>query len=284
MNLYDEVLDSTEMKDRFIAWLKSRENYKMVSLPSVDIVTFSFPQPQAATSTSQSSIKGFIHWRKIRQNAVLGYFLDDDGHWKVQLQPIPGRYWHHALIKDLLAESSLLPDDQNEKFVRVDYMGSSSKFQSRAASSSSSQSQSSTSNYFTMLPVQPSGEFSDRNSSSSSVVRSRSWFFRTRTLLSDARDVVLGLFRNREPHRSIALPSVDTVSFSYPYEFMGNEVCGFIRSNGVDVAESAVRDWLPGPGPDSSLVFEWTPIHGCFRKNNLIKSFFSDIQEKDNSC
>ena len=83
--------------------------------------------------------------------------------------------------------------------------------------------------------------------------------FRTRTLLSDARDVVLGLFRNREPHRSIALPSVDTVSFSYPYEFMGNEVCGFIRSNGVDVAESAVRDWLPGPGPDSSLVFEWTP-------------------------
>ena len=77
---YDEVLDSTEMKDRFIAWLKSRENYKMVSLPSVDIVTFSLPQPQAATSTSQSSIKGFVHGHKIRQNAVLGYFLDDDGH------------------------------------------------------------------------------------------------------------------------------------------------------------------------------------------------------------
>jgi hypothetical protein len=67
----------------------------------VDTVTFSLPQPQAATSTTQSSIKGFIHGRKIRQNAVLGYFLDDDdGHWKVQLRLIPGRYWHHALIKD----------------------------------------------------------------------------------------------------------------------------------------------------------------------------------------
>ena len=57
-------------------------------------------------------------------------------------------------------------------------------------------------------------------------------------------------------------------------------MCGFIRSNGVDVAESAVRDWLPGPGPDSSLVFEWTPIHGCFGKNNLINFFFSDIHKK----
>ena len=28
---YDDVLDSTEMKDRFIDLLKSRENYRMVS-------------------------------------------------------------------------------------------------------------------------------------------------------------------------------------------------------------------------------------------------------------
>jgi hypothetical protein len=47
----------------------------------------------------------------------LGYFPDpdsDDGHWKIQWQPIPGRYWQHDLIKGVLTESSLLPDDQNE--------------------------------------------------------------------------------------------------------------------------------------------------------------------------
>jgi hypothetical protein len=72
----DEVLDSTKTKDKFIDFLKSRENYRMVSLPKVDIVTFSLPQ----AATSQSTIKGFIHGKQIRQNAVLGYFLDDDGH------------------------------------------------------------------------------------------------------------------------------------------------------------------------------------------------------------
>jgi hypothetical protein len=46
----------------------------------------------------------------------------------------------------------LLPDHQNEKFIRVDYMGNSSKFQSSAASSSSSQSHVSTSNYFQPAP------------------------------------------------------------------------------------------------------------------------------------
>jgi len=145
---YDEVLDSTQMKDRFIDLLKSRENYRMVSLPKVDIVTFSLPQ----AASSQTTIKGFIHGKQIRQNAVLGYFLDDDGHWKIQWQPIPGRYWQHYLIKGFLTESSLLPDDQNEKFIRVDYMGNSSKFQSSAASSSSSQSHVSTSNYFQPAP------------------------------------------------------------------------------------------------------------------------------------
>ena len=86
----------------------------MVSLPSVDIVTFSLPQ----AATTQTTIKGFIHGKKIRHNAMLGYFPDpasDDGHWKVQWQPIPGYYWRHDLIKGFLTESSLLPDDQNEK-------------------------------------------------------------------------------------------------------------------------------------------------------------------------
>ena len=76
---YDEVLDSTEMKDRFIDLLKSRKNYRMVSLPSVDIVTFSLPQ----AATTQTTVKGFIHGKKIRNNAILGYFPDpasDDGH------------------------------------------------------------------------------------------------------------------------------------------------------------------------------------------------------------
>ena len=68
---YDEVLDSTQMKDRFLDFLKSRENYRMASLPSVDIVTFSLPT--AAAATSQTTIKGFIHGNQIRQNAVLGY-------------------------------------------------------------------------------------------------------------------------------------------------------------------------------------------------------------------
>jgi hypothetical protein len=66
----DEVLDSTEMKDKFIDLLKSRENYRMVSLTSVDIVTFSLLQ----AATSQTSIKGFIHGRNIRENAIVGYF------------------------------------------------------------------------------------------------------------------------------------------------------------------------------------------------------------------
>jgi hypothetical protein len=45
------------MKDRFIDLLKSRENCRMVFLPSLDIVTFSLPQ----AATSQTSLKGFIH-------------------------------------------------------------------------------------------------------------------------------------------------------------------------------------------------------------------------------
>ena len=57
---YDEVLDSTQMNERFIDLLKLRENYRMASLPSVDIVTFSLP----TAATSQKSIKGFIHWEK----------------------------------------------------------------------------------------------------------------------------------------------------------------------------------------------------------------------------
>ena len=75
----DEVLDSTEMKDKFIDLLKSHENYRMVSLTSVNIVMFSLSQ----AATSQTSIKGLIHRRNIRKNAIVGYFPDpasDDRH------------------------------------------------------------------------------------------------------------------------------------------------------------------------------------------------------------
>ncbi len=78
---YDEVLDSSEMRkmrtglneDRFINLLKSRENYRMVFLPSVDIVTFSLTQ----AATSQTSLASFTG-KKIRQNAVLGYSPDSE--------------------------------------------------------------------------------------------------------------------------------------------------------------------------------------------------------------
>jgi hypothetical protein len=59
---HDEVLDSTQIKDRFIDLLKSCEIYRMVSLPKVDIVTFSLPQ----AATSQTTIKGFILGKQIR--------------------------------------------------------------------------------------------------------------------------------------------------------------------------------------------------------------------------
>ena len=99
---YAEVLDASEMRDKFIDLLKSREDYRTASLPSVDIVTFSLPQ----AVQSETSIKGFIHGHKIRQNAVLGYFVDpasDDINWKVQWQPIPGYYWRHEFQTFLIA-------------------------------------------------------------------------------------------------------------------------------------------------------------------------------------
>ena len=50
-------------------------------------------------------------------------------------------------------------------------------------------------------------------------VRSLSWFFRTTIptvegISENPRDVVLGLFRDREQFQSISLPGLDTVTFS----------------------------------------------------------------------
>ncbi len=66
------------------------------------------------------------------------------------------------------------------------------------------------------------------------------------------------------------------MNFSVPDASDGNSLCGFVRSDNV-VAESAVVDWLPGPGLSVEIAFVWTPIHGRFRKSNIIKTLFSDI-------
>ena len=110
-------------------------------------------------------------------------------------------------------------------------------------------------------------------------VRSCSWFFRadTRSVDGSPRDVVLGLFQNRELYRSISLPGLHTVTFSVPITSDGNLVCGFIRSDSV-VAESAVVDWLPGPDSSVDIEFVWTPIHGRLWKSDLIKTFISNIE------
>ncbi len=52
------VLGSIDMKDRFIEMLKSCIDCRMVFLPSVKSLTFSFASFDAA---SKASLKGFIH-------------------------------------------------------------------------------------------------------------------------------------------------------------------------------------------------------------------------------
>ena len=46
------------------------------------------------------------------------------------------------------------------------------------------------------------------------------------------------------------------------------------------VAESAIREWLPGPEDTSGIRFEWTPIHGRFEKHEIIKAFFFTNREQ----
>ena len=91
---------------------------------------------------------------------------------------------------------------------------------------------------------------------------------------------VLGLLRDRKQYQSISLSCLHTVTFSVPAEHAacseGIVVCGFARGTNV-IAESAVREWLPGPEDTSGILFEWTPIHGRFEKHEIIKAFFSQI-------
>ena len=79
-------------------------------------------------------------------------------------------------------------------------------------------------------------------------VRSLSWFFRTTIPTVDGisenpRDLVLGLFRDREQFQSISLPGLDTVTFSVAAAAAsadGHVVCGFIRGTNV-IPVNAVR-------------------------------------------
>jgi hypothetical protein len=76
---------------------------------------------------------------KQTKNAVLVYFLNSgsDGQWKVQWQV--DNQWQHDLIKDFSTSSNLVPDDQHDKNIHVDYNTKSSKFLSGTVSASSAQ-------------------------------------------------------------------------------------------------------------------------------------------------
>ena len=110
-------------------------------------------------------------------------------------------------------------------------------------------------------------------------VKSLSWFFRAAIpivegICENPRDVVLVTFRDATVSNS--LPVLDTVFFPDPAASDGNVVCGFIRGGSNLIVERPVREWLPGPD-SSGIYFEWTPIHGCFEKHELIKTIFSEI-------
>jgi hypothetical protein len=97
-------------------------------------------------------------------------------------------------------------------------------------------------------------------------------------------DFVLGLFRGHEHYRLISLPCLHAVSFSVAAERAdsftassdANVVCCFIRGSTV-IAKSAVTGWLPGEEDTTGIEIEWTPIHGCFEKHELIQIFNSEI-------
>ena len=113
--------------------------------------------------------------------------------------------------------------------------------------------------------------------------KSRSWFFRSAIPTAEGmcKEFVIGLFRGREQYQSISLPCLHTVTFSVPAQHAassdGNVVCGFVRGT-YQIAESAVREWLPGREDTSGIHFEWTPIHGRFEQHELIKTLFSEIE------
>ena len=57
----EDVIDPAEIKDRFLDLLKSRGEYRTVSLLSVDLVSFSIPYFPSFEAASGISLTGFIH-------------------------------------------------------------------------------------------------------------------------------------------------------------------------------------------------------------------------------
>ncbi len=98
-------------------------------------------------------------------------------------------------------------------------------------------------------------------------VKSRSWHFRTAIparISEILGDFVLGLFRSRrEQHELISLPGLHTVSFSVPAQPAtssdSNVVSGFVHGPKL-IAESAVKEWLPGLEDTTGIKFKWEPI------------------------
>ena len=115
-------------------------------------------------------------------------------------------------------------------------------------------------------------------------VRSRAWRFRTTIpagISENLGDLFLGLLRGRrEQHELISLPGLHTVSFSVPAHHDAssdaNVVCGFFHGLNL-IAESAVKEWLPGPEDTTGIKFEWEPIRGRLKKDAFVINYFSEI-------
>ena len=115
-------------------------------------------------------------------------------------------------------------------------------------------------------------------------VRSRAWRFRTTIpagISENLGDLFLGLLRGRrEQHELISLPGLHTVSFSVPAHHDAssdaNVVCGFFHGPNL-IAESAVKEWLPGPEDTTGIKFEWEPIRGSLKKDAFVINYFSEI-------
>ena len=115
-------------------------------------------------------------------------------------------------------------------------------------------------------------------------VKSRAWRFSTTIpagISENLGDLVLGLLRGRrEQHELISLPGLHTVSFSVPAHHAAssdaNVVRGFFHGPKL-IAESAVKEWLPGPEDTTGIKFEWEPIRGSLKKDAFVINYFSEI-------
>ena len=147
----EDVIDPAKINDRLLDLLKSRDEYRTVSLRSVDLMTLSIPNFTSSKAASGISLTGFTHGKKIKENAVLGYFQDPEGGvpWKVQWKPIPGRFRKHKLIMEFLYEGDLVPRSGHDKNILIDFIGNSYK----PAPSTNTSSESTHSSFSSSIPA-----------------------------------------------------------------------------------------------------------------------------------